>query len=389
MDQVCFFYDNGDWKWKKLSLTVETILLAEFGAASVLISMGAILGKCSLFQLFGMCNINVFFYAVNQAICYKIFKVVDVGGGMTIHAFGAYFGVVSSWFYQPKEAIEDKKQLGMSNYLSDLVSMTGTLFLFVYWPSFNGGPAKGAQQMRASMNTYLSLASSVIASLIVSRLTKGRKLEMEIILNASLAGGVVMGANADIIANAGGAMTAGFFAGAVSSLGYAYIGPYLAQKINLHDTCGVHNLHGMPAVMGGIISAIVISRGLTNFGTTNYNYYYFNSAKRTNSEQAGFQLASLALSVCLGMLGGLLSGLLTGNHNWFFDPLPVEHFFDDTWAWDECEIDHRVLYNLQVQRALEVSESKRSHFKHIITNVPNTVEEEQDLDTLNIERGAE
>ncbi len=250
--------------------------------------MGAIVGKCSLFQLFGMCNINVFFYAINQAICFKIFKVSDVGGSMTIHAFGAYFGVITSFFYQPKEAIEDKHALGMSNYLSDLVSMTGTLFLFVYWPSFNGGPVSGSQQMRSSINTYISLSSSVIASIIVSRLVKGRKLEMEIVLNASLAGGVVMGANADIIANAGGAMTAGFFAGVISSLGYSYIGPFLSRKINLHDTCGVHNLHGMPSVLGGIISAIVISRGMTNFGQANYNTYFFNNSMRTTSEQAGF-----------------------------------------------------------------------------------------------------
>jgi len=63
---------------------------------------------------------------------------------MTIHTFGAYFGVVTSWFYQPKEAIEDKKELGKGNYLSDLVSMTGTLFLFMYWPSFNGGATSGS-----------------------------------------------------------------------------------------------------------------------------------------------------------------------------------------------------------------------------------------------------
>lgn len=78
--------------------------------------------------------------------------------------------------------------------------------------------------MRATINTYLSLSSSVIASIIVARITKGRKLEMEIILNASLAGGVVMGANADIIAKGYGAMLAGFIAGTVSSLGYAYLG---------------------------------------------------------------------------------------------------------------------------------------------------------------------
>jgi len=186
---------------------------------------------------------------------------------MTIHTFGAYFGVIMTWFFQPKEAMEDKKNLAKGNYLSDLISMTGTLFLFIYWPSFNGGPGKGAKQMRAVINTYLSLSSSVIASIIVARITKGKKLEMEIILNASLAGGVVMGSNADIISKSYGAMLAGFIAGTVSSFGFAYLGPYLQKKIRLHDTCGVHNLHGMPGVMGGLISAIMCSRGLINFGS--------------------------------------------------------------------------------------------------------------------------
>jgi ammonium transporter Rh len=170
-----------------------------------------------------MSCINVFFYTLNRAIVFNIFKAADIGESMTLHAFGAYFGVASTWWFQPKVAIEDKKELGKSNYLSDLISMTGTLFLFVYWPSFNGGPASGSRQMRASINTYFSLSASVIASIIVARITKGKKLEMEIILNASLAGGVVMGANADIIAMSYGSMLAGFIAGTVSGLGYAYI----------------------------------------------------------------------------------------------------------------------------------------------------------------------
>jgi len=387
--QVMLYYDSpSTYSFAKVELTVSRIIEAEFGAAAVLISMGAIVGKCSLFQLFAMATINIFFYTLNTYIVFEIFKATDIGGSMTIHTFGAYFGVISTWFFKPKEAIEDKNELGKSNYLSDLVSMTGTLFLFCYWPSFNGGGASGSQQMRSVINTYLSLSSSVIASIIVARITKGRKLEMEIILNASLAGGVVMGASADIIAMAYGAMLAGFIAGVVSSLGYAYLGPFLARKINLHDTCGVHNLHGMPGVIGGITSAIVISRGLTNFGS-NYATYYFNPLLRTNSQQAGFQLAALGTSLGFGIFAGLLCGLIVGNHNPFFEPPPVEHLFDDTWAWDECEIDHRILYNLQVQRALEVSESKRSNFKHVITNVPNTIQEEQDLDTLNIERATE
>jgi len=33
----------------------------------------------------------------------------------------------------------------------------------------------------------------------------------------------------------------------------------LLEKIKLHDTCGVHNLHGMPGVLGAITSAIAIA----------------------------------------------------------------------------------------------------------------------------------
>ena len=33
----------------------------------------------------------------------------------------------------------------------------------------------------------------------------------------------------------------------------------LLEKLKLHDTCGVHYLHGMPGVLGAIVSAIAIA----------------------------------------------------------------------------------------------------------------------------------
>lgn len=90
---------------------------------------------------------------------------------------------------------------------------------------------------------------------------------MEIILNASLAGGVAIGSAADIIVMPFGAMLAGFVTGIVSGFGFAYLSGWLRKKINLHDTCGVLNLHGIPGIIGGIIAAIVASRGEGNFGS--------------------------------------------------------------------------------------------------------------------------
>lgn len=100
--------------------------------------------------------------------------------------------------------------------------MTGTLFLFVYWPSFNASIGNPSTQQRSVINTYLSITSSVITAIFWSKIIYD-KLEMEIILNASLAGGVVMGANAEIIASPYGSMLAGVIASTVASVGFGYL----------------------------------------------------------------------------------------------------------------------------------------------------------------------
>ena len=39
--------------------------------------------------------------------------------------------------------------------------------------------------------------------------------------------------------------------------------PAINRKMGIHDTCGVHNLHGMPAVIGTIISIIMAAKADT------------------------------------------------------------------------------------------------------------------------------
>lgn len=133
---------------------------------------------------------------------------------------------------------------------------------------------------------------------------------MEIVLNASLAGGVAIGSSCDIIVRPFGAMLVGFVSGVVSSLGFAFLSKFLQNKINLHDTCGVLNLHGIPGLIGGFVSAIVVSRGEGNFGD---QYSRIFKQGRDPQTQAGYQLAGTFLSLGLAIFGGLFTGFITSR----------------------------------------------------------------------------
>ena len=57
------------------------------------------------------------------------------------------------------------------------------------------------------------------------------------IQNATLAGGVAVGAIADMVIEPFGAMIIGSFAGIISTLGFQFLTPFLNRKKILHDTC--------------------------------------------------------------------------------------------------------------------------------------------------------
>lgn len=94
---------------------------------------------------------------------------------MYVHAFGAYFGLAVAKVMHHRDLENEKES---SSYNSDLFSMIGTLFLWLYWPSFNSAVAKDEGQLRAIVNTYLSITASCITTFIVSTLVGKGKLNM-------------------------------------------------------------------------------------------------------------------------------------------------------------------------------------------------------------------
>lgn len=91
-----------------IDIDIIQLIMADFCAAAVLITFGVVLGKIGFFQLWVLATIEVIFYCLNEAILSQIFQIVDIGGSIIIHTFGAVFGIAASFFFQPAEAIRNK-----------------------------------------------------------------------------------------------------------------------------------------------------------------------------------------------------------------------------------------------------------------------------------------
>jgi len=110
-----------------------------------------------------------------------------------------------------------------------MVAVVGSIFLWMYWPSFNGALAEGTAQHRIIVNTTIGIVGSVLSSACTSRIFFG-KLDMEIILNATLAGGVAIGSSCDLICEPWCALALGMAGGILSSTGFSKIGPWLCES---------------------------------------------------------------------------------------------------------------------------------------------------------------
>ncbi|KAL4828104.1 hypothetical protein H8958_008473 [Nasalis larvatus] len=292
---------------------VESMINADFCAGAVLISSGALLGKTGPAQLLLMALLEVVLFGINEFVLLHLLGVRDAGGSMTIHTFGAYFGLVLSWvLYRPQ--LEKSKHRQGSVYHSDLFAMIGTIFLWIFWPSFNSAlTALGAGQHRTALNTYYSLAASTLGTFALSALVgEDGRLDMVHIQNAALAGGVVVGTSSEMMLTPFGALAAGFLAGTVSTLGYKFFTPILESKFKVQDTCGVHNLHGMPGVLGALLGVLVAGLATHEAYGDGLERVFplIAEGQRSATSQAMYQLFGLFVTLMFTSVGGGLGGLL-------------------------------------------------------------------------------
>ena len=315
---------------EKIYLSIESLITGDFAAGAVLISFGALLGKVSLNQLLLISILEIIFYSINESIGVIHYQAVDMGGSMYVHTFGAFFGLAVSYVITDYEKLENCKGKEGSTKTSDTFAMMGTIFLWLFWPSFNGALASGNSQHRVVINTVLSLTSSCMSAFAMSKFFR-KKFNMVDIQNATLAGGVAVGSSADLVIGPSFSLLIGMIAGIMSTIGYNKIQPYLYNKFHLHDTCGVNNLHGIPGIIGGISGAISASFTSNElYGDNIQNIFPAMDGTRTNKEQGKFQF--LALATTLGISIG--SGLLTGRLLTTKCLRNKKTYFDDKANWD-------------------------------------------------------
>jgi ammonium transporter Rh len=318
-------------QWSKIDLNIVYLIEGDFAAAAVLISFGAVLGKVNSFQLLMMATIEVIFYGLNAGLGQKTLHAIDMGGSMYVHTFGAYFGLACSWMLGPKKIAKENPNIG-ANYTSNMFAAIGTLFLFMFWPSFNAALATGNSQHRVVVNTVLALCASTMGAYCVSALMNKGLFKMEDCLNATLTGGVIIGSSSDLVAAAWVSILIGFVGGGVSSLCFNKLSGWLYEKWGLHDTCGVHNLHGLPGVLAGIIGAITCAAASKNiYGDALFDIFPELANGRTQGTQAGYQLLCLCCTLTIAIVSGILTGFIIRSP--FFMPANAADCFDDEQSW--------------------------------------------------------
>jgi ammonium transporter Rh len=276
---------NGIFAHEIAPNTIKALLFAEFAVAAALIAMGAVLGRLRVFQYALLALFLIPAYLMNEWL------VLDNGMGLTegyqdtagsviIHAFGAYFGLGLSLALT---TARQRSQPIESDATSDRFAMLGSMVLWIFWPSFATAIVPFEEMPQTVVNTVLALCGATLSTYFLSTYFHKGKTSMVDMANAALAGGVAIGSTCNIVSPTG-AFAIGLLAGAVSVIGYVFIQPRLEARFKIIDTCGVHNLHGMPGLLGAL-TAIVVVPGI-----------------------AAAQLIGIIFSVVFAFVTGLIAG---------------------------------------------------------------------------------
>ncbi|NXM18117.1 RHBG protein, partial [Ploceus nigricollis] len=297
----------------KIFVGAQSMVSADFCTAAVLISTGAVLGRVNPVQLLLLALLEVTLCTLNEYILLSLMGVSDSGRSLTVHTFGAYFGLmVSRVLYQPHKDKRKREKQQDKGHQMDVSAVVGTIYLWIFWPSFTSTTTVHHDAENwAVLNTYFSLLASTMSTFILSPvLYEESTPRMVQIQDATLAGMAVMGMAGEMLVTPFGALISGLLVGLISSLGFRFLTPVLRSRLKIQDTCGVHNTHGLPGVLGALLGTLLTL--LATADTYGYRlelvFPLVAQGSRTVTDQALVQLAALPLTLLFAALGGCITG---------------------------------------------------------------------------------
>jgi ammonium transporter Rh len=203
----------------------------------------------------------------------------------------------------------------------------------VLWPSLNAAAASPLLKYRIISCTVLSISGSTISAFATSFMLGGNRgmwLGGADLQQAVLAGGVAAGAVGELeMTSQSSPIVIGVVTGAVCVIGFRYLSGFCETYLNLHDSQGVHNLHGLPSLLGGLVAAVVCMFTATpdaqNFQISEYSWRS--------------QLIAIAVTLGISLGGGGVAGAVMR-----LLPQPIEASFNDA-QWfnsradaDDCKV---------------------------------------------------
>ncbi|ELR14200.1 ammonium transporter subfamily protein [Acanthamoeba castellanii str. Neff] len=266
----------------KIQLDTASLIHGLYCATTVLVAYGAVLGRTNTLQTLVFTFLGGFFYCLNYYITVGEIHGTDLGGALTIHLFGAFFGIGVSFI------------IGL-NDLNDF-TIPG--------------------EFRVVINTALACCASGVTVVGLDWLFGPQKFRAHVLQHGVMAGGVVMGcAHSELVPAYVAIILGSLIAAPCTWVGLRYATPFMNKAHKLlpdvsiipKDTAGVLFAHGVPGFIGGLagICATADYQDATQYGQTASDLF-----PNDPSSQAGRLTATWAVSMAIGLGAGALTGLL-------------------------------------------------------------------------------
>ena len=339
-------------------------------AASYVVSSGAYIGKLSFSQYFVVMLVESFFASLNYLLVRQSLRVIDIGGTLNVHLFGAVFGSIFSLISfcnkNEIERINTSIHLG-SDHNSNLFALFGSLMIIPLWPSFNTALVDVNLKYRGIINTYFSVGGSIIGFFLMSSLLNNRKFKIEDVIYSSFPGAIIIGGCCHLIKEFYLCILFGILASVASAiLSFVFYDKVRINNRGYHDTVQILFYHGIPAIIGGIITAIFLGN-LHNLKNDIHNFDYkmfigtllfddingdiFSDDKTNIQGKAAVLFGAIFLTIVIAGLSGLCVGLCVKfcNCNIAWRYFNDSEFFDvdenEPFPWIDERVELKFNYN--------------------------------------------